>query len=531
MGSALGRPIRVDETTLKKEIGYYASILVEIDLTKAIPNKVWVESKYGTSQSEIPLTYEVEEGKVIIPSVGQSKFQKEVVDSQLDKSTQNDVGFTGILNSLKDFPSLSVEKLIDIGTSIPPLNQDADKVIIPFTIEESVEALTAEVLSNINSCDEDNLGWKEDQAFFKVISKPVKGKSIKDSDADPENIELLNNLITARGKHELASQQYNEMMRNKYRIKWVKEGGSNTTFFHANMRIRRAQNNIAEVENDEGNLKKFKSRNVVFDEDLLATIPKILNEEDNILLDALSSLAEIKNAVFEMNANSALGPDGFPGSLYKFAWEIIGAELVEDIQYCWRNNFIPKGFNSNFLFLFPKIQGENRAEHFRPIGLANFNFKIITRIITTRISTMIDKMVSVQQSAFIKGRNIHEKIVLASELVNELDIKRRGVNVGLKIDITQAFDSISWNFLFEVLKRFGFSVRSINWLRKIFESAKISVLVNGGPCGFFEVRRGLRQGDPLSPILFVLVEEVLSRNISKLVQIGKIQAMVNRDGC
>ncbi|XP_026442769.1 uncharacterized protein LOC113342427 [Papaver somniferum] len=106
---------------------------------------------------------------------------------------------------------------------------------------------------------------------------------------------------------------------------------------------------------------------------------------------------------------------------------------------------------------------------------------------------MIGRMVSEQQGVFIKGRNIHEKIFLASELVNEMNIKRRGGNVEC----------------------------DIQWLQKIFESARIFVLVNGGPCGFFGVGRGLRKGDHLSPILFVLVEEVLSRNITKLVQMGQ----------
>ncbi|XP_026383925.1 uncharacterized protein LOC113279446 [Papaver somniferum] len=141
--------------------------------------------------------------------------------------------------------------------------------------------------------------------------------------------------------------------------------------------------------------------------------------------------------------------------------------------------------NSNFLFLLPKTQGAKKAEQFRPMGLANFNFKIITRIITTRLSTMIEKMISMQQGAFVKGRNTQDKIVVASKMINELNIKRRGGNVGMKLDITQAYDSLSWNFLFEVLRRFGFSECGINWLRKLFESAKISVLVNGGPCGFF----------------------------------------------
>ncbi|XP_026419472.1 uncharacterized protein LOC113315407 [Papaver somniferum] len=123
--------------------------------------------------------------------------------------------------------------------------------------------------------------------------------------------------------------------------------------------------------------------------------------------------------------------------------------------------------NSSFLFLLPKVPGAKRTEQFRPIGLSNFCFKIITRIITTRLHEVLHKVISSQQGAFIKGRNIQEKIILASELVNELDTKRRGVG--------------------------------IIWLKTILESARISVLVNGGPFGFFEVGRGLRQGDPVSP--------------------------------
>ncbi|XP_026410597.1 uncharacterized protein LOC113305812 [Papaver somniferum] len=292
------------------------------------------------------------------------------------------------------------------------------------------------------------------------------------SDSDPENIELLDMLVTARGKHEIASQQYNTLMQAKSRVKWVKGGGANTVFFHANMRVRQAQNVVSEIEDND-----------------------VLTEEDNVMMDAVPSCMEIKNVVFGMDANSSPGPDGFPRSIYKFAWDVVGQDLVGAIQYCWRCRFIPKGLNSNFLFLLPKVKGAKKADQFRPIGLANFSFKVITRIVTTRLSSLVTKLVSCQQGAFIK-----------------------------------AYDSLRWEFLFEVLSRFGFSEEGINWLRILFISAKISALVNGGPCGFVGFSRGLRQGDPLSPILFVIAEEVLSRNLTQMVQEGKIQAVVQRNG-
>ncbi|XP_026378820.1 uncharacterized protein LOC113273292 [Papaver somniferum] len=290
------------------------------------------------------------------------------------------------------------------------------------------------------------------------------------SDRNPEDIVLLNQLVTARGKQEVITQQKHE--KQKARVKWLREGASNTKFFH------------------------FTAKEVNFSEDIFDVVPRVITDEDNVSLESIPSEEEIKKAAFELNPDSSPGPDGFGGWFYRMSWDIVGADFVRAIQYCWTKEFIPACMDSNFLMLLPKVKNARKPNQFRPIGLMNFSFKVITKIITSRLIAVVDKVVSPQQGAFIKGRNIQEKIVLASKMVNELETKRRGGNVGLKLDISQAYDSLIWDFLFHTLKSFGFYGKFINWIHILLNSAMISVLINGGPAWYFKVRRGLRQDFP-----------------------------------
>lgn len=131
----------------------------------------------------------------------------------------------------------------------------------------------------------------------------------------------------------------------------------------------------------------------------------------------------------------------------------------------------------------------------------------------------MNDLVSESQTGFIKGRQASESILLVKEIVHTIQ-KGKGKGMIIKLDFEKAFDTISWEFLFEVLAMMNFDSEWIDWIKGLLQSARISILVNGSPTKEFVPSRGLRQGDPLSPLLFNLVGEVLSGMLSKAAEKG-----------
>jgi hypothetical protein len=231
---------------------------------------------------------------------------------------------------------------------------------------------------------------------------------------------------------------------------------------------------------------------------------------------------EIKTAVFALNKDSAPGPDGFSAFFFQHYWEIVKVDVMNAVLEFFTTSWILPGYNSNIIALIPKTPDASSIDQYRPIAMANFKFKIITKIIADRLAPVLPNLVSDEQNGFIHDRDIKDCLCTASEVANLIHNKAHGGNVALKIDITKAFDTLDWSFLLKVLKSFGFNDIFCNWIQVILQSAFLSVSINGKSHGYFQCNRGVRQGDPLSPLLFCLAEDVLSRSISKLVAEGNL---------
>ncbi|XP_026417310.1 uncharacterized protein LOC113312789 [Papaver somniferum] len=298
-------------------------------------------------------------------------------------------------------------------------------------------------------------------------------EAMQHSDNNPNDVEALEKLVEAQNLHNSQEVHLSSLLKTKSRVKWIKEGAANTNFFHTMLKIRQAKNCISELKtangeiiSDQGKIadelvkfygQKFKFQAVTVDEFLLKHIPQVITDEDQKMLDVIPEEEKIRATIFSMDPDSSPGPDGFSGCFNRACWHIIKEDVIQAIQFCWRRRYIPKGLNSNFLVLLPKVDGAKTPSQFRPIGLRNVSFKIFTKLITNRMSVLMAKLISPQQATYVKGRIIQQQILLASELVNEMKKKRGGGNVALKLDISQAYDSVSWHFLFQVLQKFGFT--------------------------------------------------------------------------
>lgn len=168
---------------------------------------------------------------------------------------------------------------------------------------------------------------------------------------------------------------------------------------------------------------------------------------------------------------------------------------------------------------------------YRPIALANFFSKIIIKITANYLALIMPKIILPNQVGFIRSRHIHDCTTMVSESVNMLDRKAYVGNIGLKLYIHKAFDTLNWEFLLRVLHFFGFHSIFIKWISVILNSAKLSAIINGSLHGFFNCGKGVRQGDPLSPLLFCIAEEVLSRGILDLHSKGLLKPISAPRGC
>ncbi|KAL2930341.1 LINE-1 retrotransposable element ORF2 protein [Bienertia sinuspersici] len=351
---------------------------------------------------------------------------------------------------------------------------------------------------------------------------------------DPHNAQLIEKEINADKEYREKHKNYMQFLRQKAKIDWVREGDENSALFHSSIRKRRIQNTVYTIKDKAGVFhdtpdgvqkafldyyQELLGSNIgdrrPVNREIVQTGP-VVSEEHNLTLTNPFTPADVKKVVFSLNGDKAPGPDGFGAHFFKHNWEIIGEDTTKAVLSFFESGRLLKEVNNTFISLVPKVSCPQDVTEFRPIACCNTIYKIITKMLCLRLKEVLPDLISENQGAFVHGRYIVHNIMVCQDLVRKYGRKNVSPSCMIKLDLRKAYDTVEWSFVQEMLEALNFPQKFIGWIMTCMTTPKFSLVLNGSPCGYFKTTRGLRQGDPLSPLLFVIGMEYLSRIMRKL---------------
>ncbi|XP_060968340.1 uncharacterized protein LOC115702274 [Cannabis sativa] len=253
---------------------------------------------------------------------------------------------------------------------------------------------------------------------------------------------------------------YHSFLKQQSKVNWLCKGDENNDFFHAFLKKRRMENNIVSYTNDHG--------------DIIEKFPEV----------------EIRKAFFSIPDSKAPGPDGYGAGFFKKMWADLGTDFIKAIENFFNNWVMPKELHATMITLIPKIENPTKAVDYRPIACCSTN-----------------------QGALVQGRLIAHNIMILQDILKNYNRKNVSPRCTIKVDISKAYDTVNWDFLEDLLNAYNLLARFIKWIMTCVRATYYSILMNGRVQGNFKGKKGLRQGDPLSPLLFVLIMEFLTRKL------------------
>ncbi|XP_074347003.1 uncharacterized protein LOC141685822 [Apium graveolens] len=320
---------------------------------------------------------------------------------------------------------------------------------------------------------------------------------------------------------------------------WLTEGDANIKFFHATASVRKKTNHIAFLENDLGEQIQVHEKMCHMVKDYFtevftskrdhSDIPELISNRgatmtQNADLVADLTFDEFTITVKQMHPDKASGPDGLNPAFFQQLWSILGHEAFHCCKEWLTNCSFSANLNDTNVVLIPKKENASCMKDLRPIALCNVLYKIVAKVLSNRLKLILPTLISEHQSAFVPGRSITDNVLVAFEIIHHMQRKktREDGEIALKLDISKAYDRVDWDFLKVSMRGMGFSQKWIDWMMLCITTVSYEFSFNGSSVGPIQPTRGLRQGDPLSPYLFLLCVEGLSNSLSNAAREGII---------
>ncbi|KAM6590718.1 hypothetical protein CsatA_013323 [Cannabis sativa] len=347
--------------------------------------------------------------------------------------------------------------------------------------------------------------------------------------------------VTRRNLNEARSRKA-IYWKQRARIAWLKDGDKCSKFFFLSAAIRGRRNAIECILNKHNVwinereligqefLDFFKDIFSGTDYDRPLDCGHLFRERISLAnqVEAVEcpSREEIRKTLFAMSNHKAPGPDGMSVLFFKHYWESVGEDFCDAVADFFVKGRMHKGVNSTNVVLIPKMQNPKRPNQFRPISLCNVMYKVISKIIANRIKPILPSLICPTQAAFVPGRSIQDNNILVQEIIHSFNRKKGKEGFfAIKIDLVKAYDRLSWTFIDHVLGCFGFPQKFCSWVSQCISTTSLNICLNGGPVGKILPSCGIRQGDPLSPYLFICAAEVLSRLLEEELGKGGIKGI------
>jgi exonuclease III len=420
------------------------------------------------------------------------------------------------------------------------LDEEFSDVVKNAWSDGCVEATGIQTVHNkLETCQRQLVRWSgaKFSSAEKLIKEKTKALEALQIQEESENWEEITGL---KNEIEILMEQEDVKWKQRAKQNWYRNGDRNTPFFHAWADHRRRINHISSIVDEEGRCwrkKKeiprvftafyqnlFTSEGVVGAEECLATLEPRVTPDMNVALLADFTMEEVDCALSQMHPLKSPGPDGFSACFYQHSWDVIRNDVGKAVLDFLNHGIFDPNLNSTNIVLIPKKKSPTHVTDYRPISLCNVLYKLMAKVLANRLKKVLNSIISPNQSAFVPGRLITDNVIVAFEALHSMTtrIKGRKGYIALKLDMSKAYDRVEWDFLELIMRKLGFQERWVDLIMTCVRTVTYSVLINGRPFGHIRPSRGIRQGDPLSPYLFILCAEGLSTLIHKAKREGKI---------
>ncbi|XP_060969468.1 uncharacterized protein LOC133036755 [Cannabis sativa] len=382
------------------------------------------------------------------------------------------------------------------------------------------------IMAKVKNCGEVLGRWGKDYSgnFPKRIKECKLEVQRWKRGRDAMSLENFNNASAKLNKVLLQREIF---WKQRSKQLWLREGDSNSKYFHASASSRRRRNSIQRLKDANGvwvdwngslpsvmvdYFSSLFTANAVHDDVVLQCVPSaVTSEHNNRLLEPVTD-EEVRRALFQMHPDKSPGSDGMTPGFYQKCWSTVSNDLITLVKNFFVVGSFPRELNHTNIVLIPKKKNPESMSDLRPISLCNVLYKIISKVLANRFKDVLPVVISNHQSAFLPGRLISDNIMVAFEIMHYLKRKRVGKDgfMALKLDMSKAYDRVEWNFLENMLLRMGFHRHWVHLIMSCVTSVSYNITHGGHSMGPILPTRGLRQGDPLSPYLFLICAEGLS---------------------